>query len=714
MRKLLLAIALAASAAPASAQIAAAIGKPLPSQDFPVGTVSVRVVAGNPSSPVEGTDVTLVVNGTPRAARTDSEGRVFFKDLPAGATVQAKTLDADKKETASEEFSLPDDRGVRLMLSTKPWNPGAGAGMAGGGAPDPIDMSGEPRAEPNDPAGQFTVLLTYDDFKDTAAGVPVSLVAYHADDSIEVITKPSDKDGRAQFSGLDRSGGTSYFALAQLPRNRGVDRLESSPVTLDGRAGIRLILSSHKRTSGEPPLNEVSLFDKQDPAPPEGKVRVTLEGVPPNDPITLYSLTSGGKRTVVGKAVPTIGAPDPREVTARPQFSPNADLPAGTVDVKVHGGAGSDNNALPDVSVRIVKAAAAKKNDFTGAVESKTPESGSVRIALAATEPVVAMLTINGKDMMSPPFNLAKGGGTLDVEAHWPSTGKPEAVFDVAPDPNQVLFAETSLQLKGEMIFHSAPFQAVAGRGTHVTLFVLPRVWLRFILSSQLDDRYLVIGGQFAVTNNSWAPYVAGKDGMLLPMPKGFRSAEINQDDQNDVGIVEGQGFRFVAPIPPFGRQFHAQFALPVEGGKVSWDMELPYGLFQSEMDLMHVPGSEVHTPDNVERRLATADSGQEFVVLQQISILPNQRMTLSIDGLPAEPAWRVWVPRVVGGFVVLMMAGGLGLALVRRARRDVTRESRRRALLDELVELERTNKDKPRRDAILSELEALWGDSTS
>ena len=59
-------------------------------------------------------------------------------------------------------------------------------------------------------------------------------------------------------------------------------------------------------------------------------------------------------------------------------------------------------------------------------------------------------------------------------------------------------------------------------------------------------------------------------------------------------------------------------------------------------------------------------------------------------------------------------MFGGLGFALFRRARAG--RRPRRRAarrLLDELVELERTNKDKKRREAILSELETLWGDST-
>ena len=119
----------------AHAQMAGALGKPLPSPDMPPGSVSVRVVAGAPSSPVTGTEVTLVVNGEPRAARTDSAGRAHFKDLPAGAKVQAKVAGDDKNEVASDEFVLPADTGVRLMLTTRPWNPGAGAAgppMAGG------------------------------------------------------------------------------------------------------------------------------------------------------------------------------------------------------------------------------------------------------------------------------------------------------------------------------------------------------------------------------------------------------------------------------------------------------------------------------------------------------------------------------------------------------------------------------------------------------
>src|SRR5207248_10476376 len=47
---LLLIALLLLAAAPAHAQIAAAIGKPLPAPDLPAGTVSVRIVAGDRKS----------------------------------------------------------------------------------------------------------------------------------------------------------------------------------------------------------------------------------------------------------------------------------------------------------------------------------------------------------------------------------------------------------------------------------------------------------------------------------------------------------------------------------------------------------------------------------------------------------------------------------------------------------------------------------------
>jgi len=205
MNRLLLAVVVALGVtSPAYAQIAAAIGKPLSSPDLPPGTVTVRVVAGSAANPVVGTTVTMVVNGTPREARTDDAGRATFNGLPVGATVQATVLDEDKKEVKSDEFQVADGNGARLMLTTKPWQGGGGGGGApfaggGGGMPEPRQMSGEARGEQQDPPGQITVRVTYDDFKDTPEGVAVVLVGYASDDSTTYQVQKTDKAGRVVF-----------------------------------------------------------------------------------------------------------------------------------------------------------------------------------------------------------------------------------------------------------------------------------------------------------------------------------------------------------------------------------------------------------------------------------------------------------------------------------------------------------------------------------
>src|SRR5262249_40587126 len=111
----------ALAAAPAAAQIAAALGKPLPSPDLPAAPVAARIVAGGAASPVVGPEVTLLVTKPPRQARTDSAGRATFPGLPVGATVMAKVLDEDKAEHASEEFAVPESGGMRVLITTKPW-----------------------------------------------------------------------------------------------------------------------------------------------------------------------------------------------------------------------------------------------------------------------------------------------------------------------------------------------------------------------------------------------------------------------------------------------------------------------------------------------------------------------------------------------------------------------------------------------------------------
>ncbi|HEY5949518.1 MAG TPA: hypothetical protein VIV40_28685 [Kofleriaceae bacterium] len=713
MKRALLAICIAlagiAIAAPAQAQTAAALGKPLPSPDLPIGTVSVRVVAGSPSSPVSNTEVTLVVNGATRVARTDSAGRAHFKDLPPDAKLQAKVTDEDKKDIASDEFSLPADSGVRLMLSTRPWNPGAGGGppMAGGAMPNPRAMSGEPRPEQNDSPGTVTVRLSYDDFKDAPpVDVPVVLVGYKADDTVTFQSVKSDKDGRATFKGLDRTGATAYFAMTQLPRNGVNDRLTSTPVMLDPRAGVRMILSSEKRTSTAPPLDDLSKIERQDGAPAAGKIRVALEGAPAPDMTAM--LVDAEQKLVIARAKPTQAPPDPTDVQAQANWDdkPAVPVPAGTLRLVVHGGSTTDE-PLAGVGVRLVAATA---QDDAG-TDQKTTASGTIDVTTPIKEPVIAVVTINGKQLRSKPLDLSKSGGVMTVTARWPSEGKPEVVFDLVPRPGQAVYVET--QLMGQT-YKSLPFQPVPERGTRVTLFIFPRVLFTFSLTSRIDDEYLAVNGRFEVSNNSWSPYVGGPDGLLIPLPKHFEGALVADKDQGDVAVAPGEGYRIVRPIAPGQRTFHGAFSLPVEHGEVTWNLDLPYGAFNSGMEILQVPGMHVETPPGVKGETATVPQGTYFV-LPQISILPKQSMVMTISGLPAPAAWRIWMPRIIGVVVILMMIAGVTFALTRTkpdAETSAAREGRRQKLLDELVELEKAGKNEKRREQIMAELEALWDDA--
>jgi hypothetical protein len=310
--------------------------------------------------------------------------------------------------------------------------------------------------------------------------------------------------------------------------------------------------------------------------------------------------------------------------------------------------------------------------------------------------------------MRSQAFSLAKEGGVLDVEAHWSTEGKLEAEVDVAPNPAQVVYA--AVKTRGQ-IYRSVPFQPLAGRGTHVTVYVYPRVMFSFSLTSHVDDEFLAVSGRFNISNNSWAPYVGDSDGMLIPLPKHFRGAVVAEQDQGDVAVAQGTGFRVGRPIPPGGKTFHAGFSMPVEDGKVDWALDLPIGAFQSGMEILETPGMSVQLPPNVHGETMTVPQGT-FFVLPQISILPKQSMAMTIVGLPSPPAWRSWMPRVIAMFAVATMLAGLGLALLRgKAARahDAARSAKRAKLLDELVALEKAGSNDKRRAAITSELEELW-----
>jgi hypothetical protein len=704
----------------AYAQPAMALGKPLEDGSLPVGTVSVRIVAGAPSNPVIGTDVTLLVNGEPRVARTDSAGRAMFPGLPAGAAVQAKVAaGGEKKEDiASETFPVPATGGVRVMLTTKPFQGGAMPPMAGGaGMPEARQMSGQPRPDRMVPPGSYQIRVTYNNLqiKDGEAvdseppvGESVTVVGYSYDESVTAQTMKVDAKGHAQFDGLDVGGNLVYFALTRLPRNGNVDRLASVPVQLETQAGAKLILSSDKRTSTVPQIDDLA-GTASAALPPAGKVKITLEGYPRElSEITLFDAVT---KQVVGKGKPQIAPPDPSKVDGDTRFEADKSLPAGTVDVRVHGGAGNADTPLPDIAVRVVPIDA---TNVAEGIASKTAADGSVRLAVAAPAKKHRLLfDVNGKELASGEFDLSASGGKLEIIAHWEDEGHPQVVFDVPYNPAQVLYAETrqvsplSKQLE---LYRSMPFQTLEQVGAYAPISILPRILFSFQLQSFVEDEIFGVRGLWRVMNNSWIPYRDSADGLVIKLPKGHVGGIVGDEFQAEVSVAPGEGFRILRPLPPGSTQFEAGFSLKSDEGDIHWHLDLPLGAFQSMVQIREFPNLDVELPQGVTGDWQTGRSGTKWFTVDDIMIPTNKSMVMTIHGLPTHPAWKKWVPRFVGILVVLIMIGGIVFAMMRKRSPDeAITEARKRELMDELVELEKTNTDSKRREQVLSELERMW-----
>ena len=314
-------------------------------------------------------------------------------------------------------------------------------------------MSGQPRPEQNDPAGLVHGAADLRRLQGRAAGRRRrSRSSATAPTTRSIVTRRSRPTRTAARSSteLDRSGATAYFAMAQLPRNNAIDRLESIPVTMDGRAGMRLILSSEKRSSTDG-ADRRAVAARQ-----AGAVDARRQGArhrrgPPDQrrDHAVPDRRQGGKRTVLGHAMPAAGrARSERGAWRTPTSTAKADLPAGTVDVQ---GPRRHEHDRRRPGGRLGADRARRrpptKGDFTGAIESKTADDGTVRHRDAGDRAGRRDRDDQRQGADEPAVRPHEGAAARSTSRRTGrGTGKPEAdVRRRRPIPSQVLFAETSL-----------------------------------------------------------------------------------------------------------------------------------------------------------------------------------------------------------------------------------------------------------------------------
>lgn len=693
IRWLALCAALALLPAPALAQMSAeALGKPLQVADLDRGTVTVRVIQGSLDKPGVGVDVELAAtqgNAT-RSARTDAQGRATFVGLEPGSSFVAR-IAADDGQVTSDPFTVPDQGGVRLMLSPVPFEGApAGAGAASGQMPSPRARSGVPIAGQMQ-AGALSVAVVRDAMDKPVAGATVKLVGYDANGGTSYLTQQADDGGRVVFENL-RSD-VAYYAMALVEENGAYNRLRSVAVLLPQGEGSRLILSTDG--SGEA-VDDLGRMVEPQPTkpPPAGEVVVRLRGG--IEAVREVELLEVGATDVVAKAPVT----EPRaeagaieggfgDVIAGP------DQPAGSLAVVAARTIVGQPVPLPNIPLE-VRPVAREGEEPAAPITSTSGGQGLAAIEnLVPGQDYVLSAVVEGQRFESKPFTMpSEGGLKMGLIVEWDISAPREARFSGVPVAVDKAYV-AQIRDSGK-IYRSAPFQLAPDRGAAVGIFVFPKLLLSFHLGAFIDDEFMGFQGQLTLQNSSYEPYDPGPGGLVIPMPKRFVGAQVGEEDQETVKVHE-RGFVRRGVLPPGGTTFTAGFSLPVEDGKVDFDMPLPLGAYDSNLNIMYTPGMQVQAPTRQAPTLRERN-GRRFYQIGDITILPERRMVMSITGLPEHPAWHTWARYAFG----LIGLGLLGWAMVTvlsparrrqaaaeaRARADL--ENRREALLAELVTLER------------------------
>jgi hypothetical protein len=683
---------LVVSEAAAQAQIAAALGRPLRDRSAKPGTVQVRVINGDPSKPIVGTNVTIKIGDKSRAVRTDAEGRARFFKLPIGVKAVV-TVKVGENSSDSRPFQIPAEGGIRLLMSPVPWNgPTGGPAMGGRGRPNPKQMSGRVRPDASIPNRGLRARLLQGTFQNSAIGATVHAVGYRADGKLFKVTKKSGKDGRVLFENLDNSGRVAYYVLSVVPRGDHADRLVSFPVMLPARGGVVMMLVGDA-PDAKAETDDLSRYYQQPTAPlPAGEVRVEIGSAMKDlGPVELVEI---GRRDAVAQApVATVPPPPSAIKGAVGKTLPDDQLPAGSLMVEVH----RRTKGSPPISGATVSINKKGDNSAEAVKLATTGGTGLVRqdgLEIGAT--YVLTVTVHGRKLEPKEIVIAKDKGQrVTATANWIAINTLAARFtNITASPDAVFTAQT--RYRGEL-YRSAPFQLVPGRGTFVRVLVVPKLMFRFHLGGRLDDRFMVFQGQFALNNVSYAPWVPKDGELLMPLPDGFAGAQVANENQDNVKIVDKKGFLwkgFGGAIPPGGLDFRAAFTLPLENGTVSFDMPLPWGVFNSNLTFDYSPGMKVEVPGRASGQVRQTESGQKFYVMRGITILPKQRMVMRIKGLPQYEAWHRYVNYAVGIGVLLLL--GFAIFGVARARRREQVDERaalarkREQLLEDLVALER------------------------
>jgi hypothetical protein len=339
-------------------------------------------------------------------------------------------------------------------------------------------------------------------------------------------------------------------------------------------------------------------------ANPKGGVTVSLVGYASDNSVSVVQAKTDSTGTATFKKLDVTGSVAYYALAQLARPKAGADrlvseaiiMGGGTgMRVRLYPDARTGNAAIDDVVTRQHSAGAAVAAGTVQVILSGVADAGTaIEILDAATQKTIA------KD-------------TTDKDG--------KASITVAARAGLVVYAEAASRLGR---YRSLPVQIVADRGVEAAVHVLPRVLPMYGFRAVADDDALVVIEVVQLRNESWIPYA----GASLPLPAGATNVETD----DDWGLGPGaRTLERARALPPGDTKVSASFDVPAKSGRVTWHLDLPLGMWNSDfyveaesgLGLSKLPAGA--TPDK-----ATVGTTQ-FDGFKDLVLTPNHAMELEV-----------------------------------------------------------------------------------
>jgi hypothetical protein len=366
--------------------------------------------------------------------------------------------------------------------------------------------------------------------------------------------------------------------------------------------------------------------------------------------------------------------PDPKQVAGIPL--PVANLPTGTISVRVI--KGSLTNNIPDqlVELKGVDPARSVKTDAGGRAQFDGLTPGAR---------VTATTTVGSELLQSQEITVPASGGIR--------------VLLVATDPDAEKKAAEDQKVAGP----AQPGVIVLGDQS------------RFVI--ELGDGSLSVFNILQIVNAAGTP-VQPAQPLIFELPRESTGASILQDSSPQAK-ADGKRVSVAGPFAPGTTLVQFAYSMPYSGGDLDFEQTMPVSLARVIILAQKVGEMRLQSPQMSEQREMAAE-GQSYIVGQGPAIGAGRALSLTFSGLPHEPRWPHML--ALGLAVVVLIVGAWASLRTPPEREDKTRtrlETKRGQLFAELTALEEQHRDggltaeryTSRRQELIASLERVYAE---